>query len=102
MLRKCQECEANELEIGIFGFSDTWMCRSCKCQFELTSLQKSLLITLASIIVPVSVYAGILSQSWVVFGFLILGVPVAADVFVKRKCHLKLTGLKAAIRAEGK
>ena len=76
-------------------------CISCLAQYEHTSPQKWLISFFGAFMASVAIYAGLLLQSWLMFIFLGLVVPVAIAHAIACFSKLKLVGIKGMLRARG-
>lgn len=77
-----------------------FICYDCISRFTLRKWAKAVEHFIVCIIGAFAVIAGIYTESWLVFLFLMFGVPVIADQIVRFKAPLVLGGVKGRVRAK--
>ncbi|WP_221450599.1 hypothetical protein [Pseudoteredinibacter isoporae] len=75
-----------------------FICYDCISRFKLRKWVKTVEHSIVCIIGAFAVIVGIYTESWLVFLFLMFGVPVIADQVVRFKGPLVLGGVKARVR----
>lgn len=95
MMRMCPKCGEKAVKVKMLSFSNRMHCEKCFFQYEYTSLSKWLLAFAGAFIPIIAIYAGLLLQSWVVFGILLLAAPFIGELVFAKYCSLKPVGARA-------
>ena len=99
MMRKCPQCSEQSVKVRMLSFSNRMHCDKCFFQYEYTALSKWFLAFVGAFIPSIAVVLGLFTESWVVFGVVLILLPFLGEFVFAKYWTLKPVGLRA-IRAK--
>lgn len=99
-MKYCSECENYSVR-KIRHFSKTHRCEKCCAEFRYSKWIRFLSVLSAEFAIPVGIILGFMTESWLVFIIVSIGVPLTFEYLLKKHSKLVLIGLRAKLKEKG-